>query len=194
MFTQSNYLIKQEFALFKLTSKYFINDPESNNIIAIAEENISALQKYSRLLIKKQFFGTTVEIKDAASQQIIYTIKKSGFFAPKVEVRDASGNSIGYFKSKVFSLKGMFDVFTSDNTKLADVTGEFLSWNYTFKDVTGKQLGVVTKKWSGIGKEFFTSSDNYMISIDESVKGNSNIMALLIIAGLAIDIVYRERN
>lgn len=194
MFTQSNYFIKQEFALFKLTSKYFITNPETKETIAIAEENISPLHKYSRLFIKKQFFGTKVDIKDAASQQVLYTIKKSGFWAPKVSVTDSTGNNLGHFQSKAFSLKGMFDVYESNNTKLAQVTGEFFKWNYTFTDITGKQLGLVTKQWSGLGKELFTSSDNYMISIDESVQGNSNIMALLIIAGLAIDIVYRERN
>lgn len=194
MFSQSTYFIKQEFALFKLTTKYFIIDPESKKTIAVAAENIGALQKYSRLLIKKQFFGTNVEIKDEATGNIIYTIKKSGFWAPKVSVTDTTGNSIGYFKSKPFSLKGMFDVYDSTDKKLADVTGEFLGWNYTFKDTTGKQLGTVTKKWAGIGKEFFTGSDNYVISLDESLKGTSGMMALLIIAGLAIDIVYREKN
>lgn len=194
MFTLSNYFIKQEFALFKLTSKYLITNPETNQLIATAEENISALQKYSRLLIKKQFFGTTVEIKSKETGQVVYSIKKSGFWAPRVDVFDGSGNNIGYFKSRAFSLKGKFDVFTTDNAKLAEVTGEFMSWNYSFIDITGKQLGTVTKKWSGIGKELFTNSDNYMISIGDSVAGNSNIMALLIMAGLAIDIVYRERN
>jgi uncharacterized protein YxjI len=194
MFTQSTYLIKQEFALFKLTSKYFIIDAGSNNTVAVASENISALQKYSRLLIKKQFFGTTVDIKEESSGQVLYSIKKSGFWAPKVTVVDATGTSIGYFKSKVLSLKGKFDVYTSTDTKLAEVTGELLSWNYSFTDTTGKELGKVTKKWSGIGKELFTSSDNYVISVDDSLKGNSNMMALMIMAGLALDVVYREKN
>jgi uncharacterized protein YxjI len=194
MFTQSTYFIKQEFAFFKLTSKYFIIDPENNKTVAVATENISALQKYSRLLIKKQFFGTTVEIKEESSGKVMYAIKKSGMWAPKVTVADATGNSLGYFKTKVLSLKGKFDVYTSTDTKLAEVTGEFLSWNYSFTDTSGKQLGMVTKKWSGIGKELFTNSDNYVISIDDSLKGDSNMMALLIMAGLALDVVYREKN
>ncbi len=194
MFNKANYFIKQEFALLKLTSKYFIIDPENQKTVAIAAENISPLQKYSRLLIKKQFFGTRFDIKEEASGNVVYTIQKSGFWAPKVSVMDSTGNPVGYFKSKAFSLKGMFDVFASNDTKLAEVTGEFLSWNYTFKDTSGKQLGTVTKKWAGIGKELFTGSDNYMISLDDSVKESAGTMALLIIAGLAIDIVYHEKN
>lgn len=194
MFTLPNYFIKQEFALFKLTSKYFITNPETKATVAIAEENISNLQKFSRLLIKKRLLGTKVEIKSAATNEIVYTIKKSGIWAPVVNVMDATGNSIGYFKSKAFSIRGMFDVFTPDGAKVAAVTGEFMSWNYTFTDVTGKHLGMVTKKWSGIGKEMFTNADNYMISISEPGESSSTIMPLLIIAGLAIDIVYRERN
>ena len=34
-------------------------------------------------------------------------------------------------------------------------------------DADGNEMGTITKKWAGIGKELFTSADNYIISLDE---------------------------
>ena len=56
--------------------------------------------------------------------------------------------------------------------------------------VNGGEMGTVTKKWGGLGRELFTSADNYVIEVKESGAAN----ALLIAAALAIDIVFKEKN
>jgi hypothetical protein len=48
---------------------------------------------------------------------------------------------------------------------------------------------VVSRKWSGIAKEFFTSADNYAVVVHQP---NSAAATLLLAAGLAIDTVYKE--
>jgi hypothetical protein len=52
----------------------------------------------------------------------------------------------------------------------------------------------VTKKWAGLGKELFTSADNYVISLTDISAGNPGASALLLAAGLAIDIVFKESD
>jgi len=52
----------------------------------------------------------------------------------------------------------------------------------------------VTKKWAGFGKELFTSADNYVISLSDHAPKERNVAALLLAAGLAIDIVYKEKG
>jgi hypothetical protein len=55
------------------------------------------------------------------------------------------------------------------------------------------QLAYVTKKWAGLGRELFTSADNYVIAITDLNSANSPAAAaLLLAAGLAIDIVFKE--
>ena len=57
----------------------------------------------------------------------------------------------------------------------------------------GTELGKVTKKWAGLGKELFTSADNYVIALEESKTQLPEAGPLLLAAGLAIDIVYKEK-
>ena len=72
---------------------------------------------------------------------------------------------------------------------MALVKGDWKGWNFRFT-AGDRELGVVTKKWAGLGKEFFTSADNYMISIHGAPNPVANI--LLLAAGLAIDTVLNE--
>jgi len=51
----------------------------------------------------------------------------------------------------------------------------------------------VTKKWAGIGKELFTTADNYVISLNETAGRNQESVAMLLAAGLAVDTVYKEK-
>ncbi len=71
--------------------------------------------------------------------------------------------------------------------------GDWKGWNFKILDDEGKELGQVTKKWAGLGKEFFTSADTYMIAINPGKEGTRAVMALLLAAGIAIDTVYKEK-
>ncbi len=59
------------------------------------------------------------------------------------------------------------------------------------KGFTSLQL---TKKWAGLGKELFTSADNYIISLKNLSGASPVASALLLAAGLAIDVVYKEAD
>ena len=97
-----------------------------------------------------------------------------------------------HFKSKLLSFGGGFHVFDRSGRKVADVKGDWKGWNFKMLDDRGQELGVVTKKWAGLGKELFTSADNYMIALNDQTSGKSDQSPLLLAAGLAIEIVYKE--
>ncbi|MFO1041431.1 MAG: phospholipid scramblase-related protein [Planctomycetaceae bacterium] len=110
----------------------------------------------------------------------------------QVSVFDENGKEVGFFRSKVFSWGGGFTVHDPAGTQIADVTGDWKGWSFTMADQRGNQLGQVNKQWAGAMKELFTSADNYLITLDESVSSNPGLAALLLAAGLSIDIVFKE--
>jgi hypothetical protein len=63
-------------------------------------------------------------------------------------------------------------------------------WNFRFLDKSENEIGAITKKWAGIGKELFTSADNYMIALNQEPEPAKAI--LLLAAGLAVDVIYKE--
>jgi uncharacterized protein YxjI len=195
VFDRTKYLVKERVAVLKLTDTYDIYDPETGQLIGIARENPPAWAKYLRLLISKQLMPTRVEVLPSLDAAPVLVISRGwSFLRPTVSVLDNAGNPLGHFKSKLFSLVGGFFVFDVSGKQVAEIKGDWKGWNFRLLAPDGREMGTITKKWAGIGKELFTSADNYIIAVgDEFVKA-PGLMALLLAAGLAIDIVLKERN
>jgi uncharacterized protein YxjI len=195
MFHKTTYLIKEHISFLKLVDQYDIIDAETGQTVAYAKETVSGWAKYARLLISKHHLPTSVAIHAASNHSLLYRMQKpAALFRVRVNLYDANNNFLGYYKSRIFSIGGTFDVFKPDNTKVAEIKGNWIGWDFTFKDLNGKQLGRITKKWAGIGKELFTTADNYIVSIHPDLKDNQDFIALLLMAGLAVDIVFKEQQ
>lgn len=54
------------------------------------------------------------------------------------------------------------------------------------------ELAHVSKKWAGLGKELFTSADNYMLEIKPVVAPNSPVRQMILAAVMCIDMVLKE--
>jgi hypothetical protein len=65
------------------------------------------------------------------------------------------------FKSKLFSIGGGFHVLDGTEQPVAEISGDWKGWNFRFVTPDGTEIGRVTKKWAGLGKELFTAADNY---------------------------------
>ena len=123
---------------------------------------------------------------------VLLSIFKPGLFRNRIPVTTGAGRHLGHFKTKTFSLGGGFWVHDAKGERFAEVKGDWKGWNFRFLTTSGKEIGLVAKKWAGLGKEFFTSADNYVISVEEVGKDQAEINALLLAAGLSIDMVFKE--
>lgn len=195
MLHRKQYFIREHVGLLKLTDTYDILDPETKEKIGEAREEISGLIKALRLLVNKSLLPTRISVyegKDETARRLLFSVRRgTAFLRPKVEIVDASGASLGHLQSKLLSLGGAFRVFAADGKEIALVKGDWKGWNFRF--LAGEtELGVVTKKWAGLGKELFTSADNYIISLHGAP--SPEISVLLLAAGLAIDTVLKENK
>ena len=191
---RTTFFIKERAGILKLTDTYDILDPSDGRTIGIAKEEPPTWAKYLRLVIKKHQLPTKVNIYESEGQPPVLSISR-GFtlLRSKVNVITGDGHPLGYFKSKLFSIGGGFDVFDNQDQPVAEVKGDWKGWNFKFLTKTGREIGTVTKKWAGLGKELFTSADNYIISLSDLNGTSPAASALLLAAGLAIDVVFKEK-
>lgn len=187
------YLVKERVAMFKLVDAYDIYDPASGEKLGEAHEEVPWWSQALRLFdFSKKLLPTNVSIYPEGQDQPILSIRRGvAFFRTKVTITNAEGQMVGYFKSKLMSIGGGFYVYHPDDTLFAEVKGDWKGWNFKFFTDDGRHMGTVAKKWAGIGKELFTSADNYVISLDDPDAGE-DASALMLAAGLAIDTVYKE--
>ncbi|HAS82469.1 MAG TPA: oxidoreductase [Verrucomicrobia bacterium] len=197
MLARKTYFIRERVGFLKLADTYDILDPETQQQLGIAKEKPGALVHVLRLLVSRRLLPTKVFVYEGDNSddeaRLMFSIRRGvTFFRSKVNILDRGGNVLGWFQSKVFSIGGAFRVFDAAGTEVAMVKGDWKGWNFRFLDKTEKEIGTITKKWAGIGKELFTTADNYIIAMNQEAEPAKAI--LLLAAGLAVDTVYKEKQ
>ncbi len=189
----NQFFIKEHVGALKLTDTYDILDPQTQEKIGLAKEEPPGWSKILRLLINKQLMPTRINVYEADEQTVVFSMKRGmALIAPKVSILDADENEIGHFKGKVLTLKAGFWVNDAAGNKFAEVRGDWKAWNFKFLDSSEREIGQIAKQWAGLAKEFFTSADNYLIDINEEVAANPLSKILLLAAGLAADMIFKE--
>jgi uncharacterized protein YxjI len=199
MLDRNQFFVKEHVGLFKLSDTYDIIDPKTQQKIGLAQERVPTHIQLLRLVIDKQKLPTRVDVITGADDHghggtVIISIIRGWtlFWRSQVMVEVEGGKQVGYFVSKWFSLGGGFWLHDNAGTKVAEVKGDWKGWNFKLLDIGGKEMGLITKKWAGFGRELFTSADNYMIDINPALASSTAIKALLIAACLSIDTIYKE--
>lgn len=193
---QKIFFVKEQVEFLKMAGTYDIFDPETNRQIAVAKEEQSWFLKFLRLFINKTMLPTKIRVFDYQNQETVITLEKPfTLLRSKIMVFNGQGHCLGYFKSKLLTLGGGFWIFNPIHRQVGEVKGDWKGWDFKFMTENNQQLGTITKKWAGIGRELFTTADNYVIAADEA-KGELTMeqTAMLLAAGLAIDIIFKERK
>jgi uncharacterized protein YxjI len=188
----ANYFIKEHVGILKLTGAYDIFNPETKEQLAIAQEKKGWFNIVCGLFLNKRMLPTRIDVHEGSdiNGRIAFSLVRGfSFFRPTVEIIGGDGSRIGTLKTRLLTIGGKFGVFDASGTEVALVKGNWLSWNFKFLAANGTEIGEVTRKWSGFGKELFTSADNYMVALHDP---NPAATILLLAAGLAIDTVYKE--
>ncbi|MFP4164016.1 MAG: phospholipid scramblase-related protein [Chitinispirillaceae bacterium] len=189
--TESNqFLIKERVGLMKMRNVYDIIDLATGSQIGTAREDTPSWILALGFLVNRRLLPATLVISKTDDTPLVRLNRKMSLVS-KVEIKDAQNRRIGWFKSKFMSLRSKFRIFDVDENQIGEVKGDWKGWNFSIVDAESKQLGVITKKWAGLGKELFTTADNYVVSVNRQT-GSEAQKLLLLAAGIAIDTVYKE--
>lgn len=189
---QNTFFVKEHVGMFKAANNFDILDPATQNILMTCrEENLGIFTKIFRFTDYKRMTPFNIEVKTASGEKVI-TIKRGvSLFLSAVEVLDENDNLVGSFKQKFFSIGGKFDVLDKNNNKLCTLKGKWTSWDFKFV-LENEEFAQVSKQWAGLGKELFTSADNYILNISEKVPTDNPIRQLILGAVMCIDMVLKE--
>lgn len=187
------FLVKEHVGMLKVSHAFDVFDPATGEeLMRCREENLGTLTKLFRLSNDYRHmtpFGLTVRSPEG---EAILSVKRGiTLFLSKVQVYDEENDLVGGFKQKLFSIGGAFKVLDAQGEPLCELKGKWTSWEFKFM-AGDTVLAEVTKKWSGLGKELFTSADNYILRISEDVPPDHPSRQLILAAVFCIDLVLKE--
>ncbi len=186
------FLVKEHVGVFKAANNFDIHDPATGEIIMLCrEDNLGSVTKLLRFTDYKRMTPFDIKVTTPEGQQLVRITRGTTFIRSKVTVLDGKDQKVGGFSQKLMSIGGKFDVLDENDQILCSLKGNWTGWDFRF--VAGdSEFAHVTKKWSGIGKELFTSADNYVLQISDSVPSDNRVRLLIFAAVLCIDMVIKE--
>ena len=192
MLLQNNaFFVREQVAVLRFADAYDLLHPVSGQSLGLALEKPKL--KWLRLLVKKQMLPTEIVVTEADQQTLALRLEKGwSFFTSQLAVFDAQGRKLGSLRNKLFSLSGKILVEDAAERPIGEFSGGIFSWTRQLKDPAGVVVGTMDKKWAGLGRELFTSADNYHLEVAPEFAGQPDKVALLLAACLAYDVIFAE--
>jgi uncharacterized protein YxjI len=189
---RNQFFVKEHAGLFKASNNYDIFDPATGQkILECREPRLGIFAKIFRFTDYKRMTPFHIEVCTPEGAKVLSIKRGISLFLSRVDVLDENDRPVGQFKQKLFSIGGKFDVLNPEGVAICTLKGKWTSWDFRF--VQGNtELASVTKKWAGLGKELFTSADNYMLSIGPSLAPVDSTRVLIVAAVMCIDMVLKE--
>ena len=186
------FLVKEHVGFLKAANNFDVYDMETGEmIIECREPNLGVFTKMLRFTDYKRMTPFHIELNTPSGESVVSVKRGVSLFLSKVSVEDNFGERIGGFKQKLFSIGGAFSVLGPSDQELCTLKGKWTGWDFSFK-AGSNELARVTKKWGGLGKELFTSADNYVLQISDSVPPDNPVRGLIMGAVMCIDMVLKE--
>jgi len=196
MLDRKRYMVRERVRLARLTDKFDIFDPDTGEEIGYAQEEPGAGLALLRLFMSKKVLPNRINVystEGGGEPRLVLTVTKPfTFFRSYFTVSTPDGRALGTLRSKIFTIGGGLVVISPSGEEVADLSGNFIGWEFTLTDNSGREIGRITKKWAGALKEMFTTADNYLVEAYDDAPPGANV--LLLCSALAIDAVYKEAN
>jgi len=191
---QKTFFVKERVGYFKAANAYDVLDPASGQLLGTVQETIpNFLIKLLKFTDFKASLPFTVNVSEKDGTNLL-TIKR-GFtiFRSRVDVLDGQGRKIGSYQQRLLSIGGKLEVFDATDQSIAMLQGDWKGWDFTFSDKQGRTLAKVTKKWAGLGKELFTTADQYVVDVGPEVTDPA-LKKLILAAAFCVDMVFKEKG
>ena len=179
-------VFNQKAKLVELTNEYAVRDEAGNQVGVVRQEGQSKMKKALRLVSNlDQFMTQQLAVYDAAGQRVATLTRPRKVFKSTVEVTDGTGATVGRIAQENVIGNIRFGLQDAAGGPLGQIRAEnWRAWDFAVVDQTGREVARITKKWAGLGKEMFTTADNYALEVASDVRGPLRVLVLAAAAGI----------
>ena len=177
----------QVFTGLETRNRYKVLDPEGNDTLFAYEESG---------FMGRQLLGghrpLTLKIMDGQGNHQLIARRKFFWFFSHLELLSPEGVFLGRMQRRFKLIGRRFDLY-DDAGHVGTIDGPMLR-PYTFwLRRGGQELARITKRWSGLSREMFTSADTFQVQFTDTTLSES-MRWLTLGAAFAIDLDFFERR
>jgi uncharacterized protein YxjI len=183
--------VKQQIRLVNL--EYQLFDPSGTPTGSAAQIGQNALTAVAKIVGGlDRVLQTKLEIRNSVGQPILI-VDKPLFEWHSANVQLPNGQPVGQIRKQFRIGMARFDLHDPAGNRLGGAEAKnLIAREFNFHDAAGTGIARVTKKWAGVGREFFTTSDQYVIEAPLTIP--YPLRLLVIASTLSIDILMKQKR
>lgn len=140
----------------------------------------------------KQLRPFELVVEDAQRNRRLTVKRPFRFMFHEITVMNGHGMVLGRVVKRFTFLNRLYEVKDADDRTLFELKGPlFKPWTFRIENALGN-VGVITKKWSGLFTEAMTDADNFGLKLERDLPAAQK--AVLLGAVFLIDFVHFENN
>jgi uncharacterized protein YxjI len=195
--SSSSLIVKQkreltEFFLgFETRNQYIVFDHTGAPCGDIVEQG-SGVRAFLKRICLKSHRPFLIHVSDASGRVLLEFSRPFFFFFSDMTVRAPNGSTLGTVHRRFAVLSKIYDLRDANGKTFARIKSSiFKIWTFAIRDPEDVAVARISKKWSGLLKEYFTDADNFMIDFG-SKAWTAAQRAVIFAAAISIDFDFFE--
>ena len=178
---------------FETRNQYLVFDQNGAPCGSIAEQGTGVKAFFKRMFLKSHR-PFVIHVTDASGKVILEFSRPFFFLFSDITVRIPNGPVLGSAHRRFGIINKKYDLRDANGAKFAELkSGRLRLWTFAIRDKEGNEVARISKKWSGLLKEYFTDTDNFMVEF-----GNKNWTpqqrAVIFATSISVDFDFFENN
>jgi uncharacterized protein YxjI len=183
--------LTEVFTSMETKNRYEISLPDGRTILYAQEQGEGTMA-----FLTRNFLNTArpfhIELSDDRGQDVMNLHRPWRWLFSRLDVLDGKGAQLGAIQQRFAFFSKRFSVLDPSGAELAVLHGPMLR-PWTFQVLVGdKEVGQITKQWSGALREMFTDADTF--GVQYGPRMNPQLRALTLAATFLIDFLYFEHK
>lgn len=176
---------------FEAKNAYDVFDERQMPVLRVEEQG----QGFGSFL-KRIFFGPMrwfdAHVLDPGTRAVLLRLHRPfRFMFHEIAVHDGDGRLLGTIKRRWSWVRRLYTVYGPEGSEVGNLFGPILRpWTFEIR-LGDRPVGMIQKKWSGIGKELFTDADNFRVELGDIPEPELRVLAFA--ATVLVDVVHFER-
>lgn len=173
---------------FETRNRYLISDGATGeHLFTAAEEARSMLARW----FLKALRPFTIHVFGDDNQELLRIDRPFRFYFHQVEVRDVDGALLGTVERQFALLRRIYVVRDAEGREACRLFGPILHpWTFRILAEGEREIGKITKRWSGLLKESMTDADNFGVELPAELDPMTK--AVFLGAVFLVDFVHFE--
>jgi uncharacterized protein YxjI len=191
LFTEPVLVVNQKAKLIEINQEFAVYDQHGVQIGAVRQVGQSAAKKVLRFVSNvDQYLTHKFQVVDVHGQVLLALTRPAKLMKSRLIVEGGDGQEIGQIVQQNVIGKIRFSLEAGGQT-IGSLNGEnWRAWNFNIQDHTGKEVARITKTWEGLAKTMFTTADNYVVQIHESLP--QPLHSLVVASALGVDTALKQ--